>query len=120
VHKIHPSRRELLGGLAAAALAACVPSVGAADKPSGARPRSDSHLQRREKTPWPVDSRFLGAVSDGPLRPSRVAFAAPAPLRFRQEVSAGWGHAIRQTSKAYFARSLSRSNVADAYRKLTW
>jgi len=42
MHRIHPSRREVLGGLAAAALAARSPHAGAEDKP-GEAGRFDFH-----------------------------------------------------------------------------
>ena len=42
MHRTHPSRREVLGGVAAAALAARLPCAGAADKPGDAG-RFDFH-----------------------------------------------------------------------------
>jgi predicted TIM-barrel fold metal-dependent hydrolase len=42
MHRIHPSRRELLGGLASAALAARLPCAAAADEPADAK-RIDFH-----------------------------------------------------------------------------
>jgi 6-methylsalicylate decarboxylase len=64
MHRIHPSRRELLGGLAGAALAARLPCAGAADKPGDAG-RFDFHhhfvapelakkLAEKATTPGPV------------------------------------------------------------------